>query len=215
MSAQPSTEPGWAICRAIPQGQKYRSGKPVPNPWGKEKRREVEEVCSCCGRATDEARILLPHRGRYKVIPVPRINALLARDKWVEVYTDEGLQGLSDISIVSFCSLFPRDWIQVHRGAAVRASAILGAGKPEREGEGPRAGSVECLFVTGCPIPIEVSRRNRRGLRAAFLRHHAHALHEIRRLAENYEQQGATSVPNKARLATAPKTQPRRDKASR
>jgi DNA-binding LytR/AlgR family response regulator len=134
----------------------YRSGSPIPVA--------AHDVCPACGRASDEAKLMIYTSNRkMKVVPIATLTALLSKDKYVELWGDKGLAGLTGMSIVDLLREYPKDFVRVHRNAAVRLNAITGSTAALNE-TGIR------LFVEGCPEEIKVSRREVANFTSAMAR---------------------------------------------
>jgi DNA-binding LytR/AlgR family response regulator len=132
----------------------YRSGslRPVAE----------HEVCPSCGRAVGEAKLLIYGLGRkMKVVPIATLTALLAKEKYVELWSGEGIVGLTGMSLSDLLREYPNDFVRVHRRAAVRLNAVTGS-EAELNETGIR------LSVEGCPEEIKVSRREVQGFMAAM-----------------------------------------------
>ena len=98
-----------------------------------------------------------------KVVPIATLTALLAKEKYVELWSGEGVAGLTGMSLSDLLREYPNDFVRVHRRAAVRLNAITGSTAAINEA-GIR------IFVEGCPEEIRVSRREAQGFMSAMAR---------------------------------------------
>ena len=96
-------------------------------------------------------------------VRVAEINALVAGDKYVAVYTGGGLVGLGEFAVEGMMALYPQEWLLARRGVAVRLSAIDELCRTD--GTNP----AWALGVAGCPGPLRVSRRQQNSVKRAFL----------------------------------------------
>lgn len=138
---------------------------------------EAHELCPTCGGATERASLVIYQSGSYRVIPVRSINALVARDKYLEVVTPHGVAGLAELSLDQISRMYPRDWHRVHRSALVRLNAVL-----EVRHRGGRHTNAE-VFVAGCDRPILVAKRRAGEFRRAILGVFTSRHQDVRKLA--------------------------------
>jgi len=89
---------------------------------------------------------------KMKVVPIATLTALLAKEKYVELWSGEGIVGLTGMSLSDLLREYPNDFVRVHRRAAVRLNSVTGSAAELNE-TGIR------ISVEGCPEEIKVSRR--------------------------------------------------------
>ena len=90
---------------------------------------EQSKVCSTCGQPmykTSPAIWLVRNANPriYYLVPVADILVVYSRDKYQELYTNDGLVGLISCSIEKVTCLEPHSFIRIHRNCAVKYAAI-------------------------------------------------------------------------------------------
>lgn len=100
--------------------------------------------------------------GRFRVVRIADITALLAGNKYVDVVTSTGSVGLTNIALASLLEQYPDEWIRVHRAAAVRLSAIRGTLPSSLY-------TVGALIVDGVHGPVTVAKRRAAEIHRALL----------------------------------------------
>lgn len=90
-------------------------------------------------------------RGEMKLVPISAILYFLADAKYVEVHFDDG-EVLIEDSLVSLEEEFGDRFVRVHRNCLVARERIDGLAK-NSDGE-------TIVRLRGCPVTLEVSRRN-------------------------------------------------------
>lgn len=123
----------------------------------------IHDCCPACGAANERASILIYQAGRYRILHVREINALIARHKYLDVITRQGPAGLVELSLDQMERLYPKDWWRIHRNALVRLAAIR---EVVRVGDERESAAV---IVAGCDKPILVAKRRSAEFRRAIL----------------------------------------------
>ena len=116
---------------------------------------QTPTCCDHCGQPLpgDVFRIFVA-RG-IRPVRVADVTLLRANDKYVEVWTAAGMQGLLCDSLTEIEEARPGVWLRLHRKALARASAI------ERIDTGARCQSTtpRAARIVGVPDPVRISRR--------------------------------------------------------
>lgn len=102
-------------------------------------------------KARQRSHICARVRGEMKLVPISAIAYFLADAKYVEVHYDGG-EVLIEDSLVSLEEEFGDRFVRVHRNSLVSRERIDGLAK--------NAAGETIVRLRGCPVALEVSRRN-------------------------------------------------------
>jgi two-component system response regulator AlgR len=103
------------------------------------------------GKSRQRSHICARVRGEMKLVPISAIIYFLADAKYVEVHFDDG-EVLIEDSLVSLEEEFGDRFVRVHRNCLVARERIDGLARTT-DGE-------TIVRLRGCPVTLEVSRRN-------------------------------------------------------
>jgi two-component system response regulator AlgR len=111
----------------------------------------LPEAPGSADKARQRSHICARVRGEMKLVPISAIIYFLADAKYVEVHFDGG-EVLIEDSLVSLEQEFGDRFVRVHRNCLVSRERIDGLAR-NSEGE-------TIVRLRGCPVTLEVSRRN-------------------------------------------------------
>ncbi len=126
------------LLAALERVRRFNGEAPPDAPGSADKARQRSHIC---------ARV----RGEMKLVPISAIIYFLADAKYVEVHFDGG-EVLIEDSLVSLEQEFGDRFVRVHRNCLVSRERIDGLAR-NSDGE-------TIVRLRGCPVTLEVSRRN-------------------------------------------------------
>jgi two-component system response regulator AlgR len=126
------------LLAALERVRRYNGEATAEAPGSADKARQRSHIC---------ARV----RGEMKLVPISAIVYFLADAKYVEVHHDDG-EVLIEDSLVSLEQEFGDRFVRVHRNCLVSRERIEGLAR-NTDGE-------TIVRLRGCPVTLEVSRRN-------------------------------------------------------
>ncbi len=121
--------------------------KPVSRP--RLKKALLRALSSLPDKAQDMPKLRCHEKGAERFISVDTISALVAEDKYVTVYHEDG-KALTNTSLKQLEEAYPSAFCRVHRGSLVNLNKVQGI---------KRSGSKSLVLLTGTQYTVEASRR--------------------------------------------------------